>query len=506
MKKIFFDFHVHPTIKPFGHACKQVLKKKLPITKDTFSYEYLKEHQPKILDQLLNPRKKCSMWREDNPSRLLNPHFAELAFAKYSQSNFTAAEESGSRVLCVSLYPIEKEFLLATCDQKVTGLPLAKNLVTGVTSARIKYIQSDRYKYFANVEAEYEYLKTSSQEPSSKGQKFHIAGSYAEVDAILKKEPNAIVIIITIEGANVLYPTKEIRKEDIGAVLANIQAMKNWEHPPFFITLAHHFYNGFVSHEKSLVSLVTTLGKMNQKPHMNQPVSAIHDLEYFTEEGLQVIDAMLDDTNGKRILIDVKHIDYRGRKQYYALLEEKYNNQVPVIVSHGAIGAKVEGDIFNDWTLNLNDDDIAAVWKTNGLIGIELDQRVLGFDKLLKYKKRKKEHPKRLSPEFNSELVWNAMHYIAGKCADIIEEKGLQGADPWSVLTIGSDYDGLINPINKYPTLVSYPLLKEHLVKHARKFKASGDSVLHKHTRQTPEELVDQIMHENGLNFLKKNF
>lgn len=270
MSKGFFDFHVHPTIKPFGRTAGRILRKRLPVTREALEYTFLEKKLPRLFKRLFRHRNRYSIWREDNPNRFLNPHFAELAFAKYSQSNFTAATDAHSKVLCVSLYPIEKEFLSKTLDQKLTGCPILKKMVAGIGSRRIKYIQGSSYNYFQDLEAEYEYLKTLSKKAADNGRKFSIVSDFSQLVQLLEEDPNALAVVITIEGANVLYPTSQICKEDISKVLANIDRMKAWEHPPFLMTLAHHFYNGFVSHERSLVDFVTKLGKMDQSVGRNQ--------------------------------------------------------------------------------------------------------------------------------------------------------------------------------------------------------------------------------------------
>ena len=87
----FFDLHIHPTIKPFGHFCKQLLKKGLPIDAATIRYDNLKQNHPKLLDLLYDGHNEESLWNDKRPNPILNPKFGELAFAKYSQSNFTSA-------------------------------------------------------------------------------------------------------------------------------------------------------------------------------------------------------------------------------------------------------------------------------------------------------------------------------------------------------------------------------------------------------------------------------
>lgn len=91
-----------------------------------------------------------------------------------------------------------------------------------------------------------------------------------------------------------------------------------------------------------------------------------------------------------------------------------------MVFSHAAVGAETEEGWFNTWTINLNNDDIKAVWETRGLIGLELDQRLLGFNEYVTYCKDNDLRIRRQDPHFNAALIWNAAKYIANECAGIL--------------------------------------------------------------------------------------
>lgn len=507
MNRPYFDFHVHPLIKPFGHACKKLLKSHKNLKPVYFTREYLESKHPQILKDFFNTRSKASLWNDNRPCRILNKLIGELAFAKFSQSNLTAAKDANARVVSLSLYPIEKEFLTKSLDQKISGIPLFKNIVTGISDARIKYIQGPDYRYFDDTMAQYEYLKTSAELSLGTDRELILVSCFEEIEQNLNKNPGAIIGFLSIEGANVFYPTKEVRKEDIDQVLQNIEVVKNWEYPPLMVSLAHHFYNGFVSHEESLVKLVRNLGNIDQSRGCNKELSFIPGFLYYTAEGIRVIDKLLDTSCGRRILIDMKHTDFRGRKEYYTHIRKNYNNQVPVVFSHAAVGVETEEKWFNTWTINLNNDDIKAVWETRGLIGLELDQRLLGFDAYIKYCKDQNIKIRRQSPEFNAALIWNAAKYIANECAGILHNTpGEERTNAWSCISIGSDFDGLINPVNGYPTLRYFKRLEDELTKYAKDFLNEPSRLLHKYSPASATELVEGLMTTNGLQFLKTNF
>jgi microsomal dipeptidase-like Zn-dependent dipeptidase len=245
---------------------------------------------------------------------------------------------------------------------------------------------------------------------------------------------------------------------------------------------------------------------------MNQPISDIPDYTYFTEEGIKVIDTLLSKNNGPRILIDLKHIDYRGRKQYYEHIRKNYGNEIPVVISHAAVGSPDDTmpPWFNPWNININNADIEAVCLTNGIIGILFDQRVLGFNELKQYKKARHISYNKLGKKFSVELIWNSIRYIAEKAAYLknASPSDVTLAEPWDILAIGTDFDGIINPINQFPTLSEMPKLRKELVKVISEYFSSPicDPILQAQTTSTPEEIVEKIFYGNAMRFLAQNF
>lgn len=509
---MYIDIHNHPTVKPFGHVCKYLLKKKIDIVPQNLNYDYLLAHHPEMLEKLPKPCRKSSLWHKDWPYFIFNRIFSELFFAKFTESNFSDALKGDTRILFVSLYPIEKEYMTKTCDEILFGVPILKNFVTGISTKRIKFIQSDKYRYFNDLSCEYEFLKTFQHYTTTKNQKYVIARDFEHLsEQITEDDKNKVSVVLTIEGSNTLYPTKNVDPLDINTVLNNIEEIKSWPHRVLWISLAHHFFNGFLSHEKSLIDEVVGLGNIDQTQGMNKPVSDIPDFTYYTENGLKVIKALLSTTNGRRILPDLKHADFRARKQYYSLIEKEYNNKVPVVISHAAVGGPSPElpAYFNSWTINLNDDDIYALCATQGITGIEFDQRLLGFKELREYNKKHRIRFCRLSKKFSVDMIWNTIRYIAEKAAAYkVANPALPITEPWEIIAIGTDYDGVINPINKFPTLASMPKLKILLQErievymHGSQYDANVKAL----TQSTPAQITDGIFFGNAYNFLKANF
>ena len=116
----------------------------------------------------------------------------------------------------------------------------------------------------------------------------------------------------------------------------------------------------------------------------------------FTDLGKKVLREALDNTNGKRIYIDIKHMSPQSRKEYFHILETEYKNEnIPVIVSHGAVnGLKSMDDPTpgNDHLssicltegINFYDNEILMVAKTQGIFALQTDERRLACEAYIK--------------------------------------------------------------------------------------------------------------------------
>ena len=473
--KYFADIHVHPTMKPYGHSFPS------------------KENSK-------NPRSDSSIWYYDPPN--IFEKFVDLigGIVKYRQSSFSAMGFGNTGIVFASLYPIERSFF----DNKLkTGdfNDMILNFITSVGKERIDYIQSIT-DYFVDLENEYNYLKqldgkTVTLADRAKYQ-YTLAKNAADLNTILgqntntSKKVNSIAVFVSIEGAHVFgtgikpktNPAKPQQIQD------NVDKVKNWEYRPVFITMAHHFYNELCGHAKSLTGIV--------KKATDQSYGLD---EGFTELGLAVLDKLLDNSQNKRILIDIKHMSRKARLEYFNLLETKYKEEeIPVIVSHGAVmGNEKDKHLFLQEDINFYDDEIIKIAETNGLFGIQFDERriVAAGDKELK----KSHGLERRKVLFHSSvLIWRQIQHIA----ELLDSKGLFA---WGIQSLGSDFDGIINPLNGYWTVENYPTLSDYLLMHAHNYtKQFSGNLTQSRNRIDPEEIVNRIMGDNTHLFIQKYY
>lgn len=207
----------------------------------------------------------------------------------------------------------------------------------------------------------------------------------------------------------------------------------------------------------------------------------------------------------------------------------------------GAWGILNKGFTFNPWTINLMDEDIVEVLNSGGLIGVSLDVRILGWQNSLRKKSDEYISPEEfhyffpkirvnsLSFETPDEdegeekemsvaesyllpdkeerhplaLCFNLLHIISvGKLYS-------NASNPWDQICIGSDYDGLIDPLKNCRAADSMPQLKGLLNKWLPIAEESylryngGPKLLPK---KGMEEIVDKVLYKNGQRFLQEWF
>jgi microsomal dipeptidase-like Zn-dependent dipeptidase len=483
MKRAYIDLHCHPALKPYGKSYK---------------YEPTKQNH-------LNAGRKNSIWHYSPPNFLERQVNKILTLTKFTQTDLSALAKANCQVVVISLYPFEKHFL----KKRMLGFKFVSdiltNLAAGVSHSRIDNIRSHN-SYFQDLNFEYDYylqLDNFAQKIGDITYTYRMTNSFSEVEENIAKSTDTrkiISLVPTIEGAHAFETGLLLDKNmaDEQTILNNIEEVKNWNHKPLFITLAHHFYNEICGHARSI-----NIGaiKDNQNRGLNTDV---------TELGFKVIDKLLDNTNNKRILIDVKHMSTAARKTYYHLLETKYADQnIPIIVSHGAANGKrsIEewnekdaalSDQFSDIDINFYDAEILRIAKSKGIFGLQLDERRIGSKKAVKssriYMPNKKSRLRN-----KSELIWNQIQH----CAEILNKNNLFC---WETLVIGSDFDGIVNPIKGIWTSENIKDIEPYLVERAETYLKENNQKLIPINQITAQEIIDRVLFINAETFLKTNF
>ena len=322
-----------------------------------------------------------------------------------------------------------------------------------------------------------------------------------EIEEDPEAEVDTIYVILAIEGGHVFNCGLKMagKTANEAEVLANVDKVKQWDKRVFFMGLTHHFDNELAGHAQSLSGIV---GKScDQSVGLN---------EGFTDLGWKVLRKLLDNSNGSRVLIDLKHLSVKAREQYYRFLETDHPGEnIPLLVSHGAVtGLKSHSDqvkenfansgLFLTSDINFYNDEIIRVGRSGGLFGIQFDERRLANKQEVKESGNNLSRRRMLYQK--SKLIWNQIQHIA----EVLDH---DNQFAWKIQCIGSDNDGMVNPLNGYWTAEEMPMLDSNLEKHAYNFMNSAEVQNFKSfNKLTADEIVERFMRGNAWEFLKRNF
>jgi len=552
------DLHCHPSLKP-----------------------HLNDRIPDIWRRAENPLAHQVFARFSIRKLVLAGTLNKLA--RVTQSNLDACFEGRNRLVVCSLYPFEREFLrpdrpfkrasllVRTGLQLLLGRRYRKSvdlklirLITGISEKWTSWFlgqvhgQEVWIDYFRDYQREYNYLK-DSQGPrpgdAAVGSipEFRLVRSFAELEA-LEGRP-VICGILSLEGLHGIgrYPKKALRGatpfEDLmpeeqeairTSLFRNLDTIKmagrgTGSDPdgiaPFFVTFSHHMNNFLAGHARSFGGLLSRV--FNQQPGLGLGFSAL---------GEEMVGRLLERReDAGRILIDTKHLSLKARGEYYRRVGNMRNrgDNVPVIASHTAVNglADLATAAGNDndprierrsyisrFSINLTDEDIREILKSDGLIGICMhDGRMPGrkFKRKLKAVRAYREKAKRLYAQL---FLTNVFHIVRVGEAYLASGGRVAGsADPWKTVALGSDNDGIVDPFDTYRTAADFPAFRKKLIEalktqerpYMREFRIlslpgevpmPAAEIARLMNGQTPEEVVDRIFYSNVRHFLKKYF
>jgi hypothetical protein len=350
--------------------------------------------------------------------------------------------------------------------------------LTGISFAKLIFIhnqieaKNNNETYFEELKQEIFYILSHVNKSFSlqngKNVTIRLPKNKEELTKYLQ-EVNSLVLVFAIEGIQAISKIGKINSEDLEAHKVHyLQAIDFLKTPieyegnqysiaPVYLSPAHHFPNFLFGHAKTFNGLIGNLLNQELNPSMG-----------IKRQGIELIDCLISNENGKRILIDVKHFSVQARRDYYDHLQKiDPNNTIPIICSHTGITntswkrpnnaipedneSKNGKNYFLDWNVNLYNEELLIIAERNGLIGIQLDEKRIGDDYNEKKAISLNEHIK----ESEKLLLANMLvivHTINNKKA-------------WDMICIGSDFDGLINSLESAPDSKSLPQLKENLTR-----------------------------------------
>ncbi len=499
----FVDIHCHPSIKAYARSFAAT---------------------PGIQsDDITN---HTSVWRRDAPSLFDKVKNYIASLTNFIQSDASSLAKGRVGVACLSFYPQEKGFFVNKAGTGIVSDALTK-LATEFGQQRIDFVQQ-MPSYWDDLQQEMNFLKQGAGKKvilEGKEVSYEIARSYADIELAMREETlgeSKIIFVPTIEGGHVFdqvmncyvpaatFPNG-VPPDALARTLQRIRQLRSSSDGllrPAFITLTHHFWNGLAGQARSLGGLVKCI--IDQENGL---------AEGMKEAGREVIRALLQDTTDDagnpvpKIYIDIKHMSRQTRLDYFQMLDEEFPDVfVPLIASHaGVTGLSAPGGttqtpaaqegLFMTDDINFYDDEILRIEESGGIAGIQLDERRIGSKQALR---NARGNIRRRDILFAwSKLVWNQVRHMA----EVLDSNGRYA---WGIQTLGSDFDGIIDPINGYWTSETFDDLDDYLLKHAFDYlkgvKAPCPLLQDRNKAVAAEEIVDRVMTSNALSLLSKIF
>lgn len=606
---MIFDFHAHLTFKPFNSRSIYHQGKKLPDTE---------------------------LWKErfrPTKSILKLPMNLEKEVNYTSQIHLNALAKSDIRCMCVSLYPLERVFtatlknhrhtifgeIFSKADDLLFFVDLEKHFkdkfykavgtLAGYDYQVVRKIHDGPYHYYNQMMAEYKFLVDHQNKKPAHGKlKYEIANNYTEYHRIVSE--NKLAVIISAEGMN-CFMDESIRfdhhlnnerkgqiKEIDDIYTRHVKDFKSQKHPPFFVTFAHHQYNFLCGHSPSFVGIAevafdqggSTVDAAGKKTHFYDV--GIHPV------GQKIVKQLLDRQDGRRVLIDTKHMSPAARVDFHDFVKQQRSagDKIPIIQSHTAVSgrpsmrgishaaknlelptSKARKSVFSSGAINLFDDEIIEIVESDGLMGIMIDEkRIVGYrlqddtayyasllpalhpnrskpeQKLADHKKLFKkamfdlvkqkrslalaeldskpnrEKIKRIEKRISNcqkevdrlynlletifhSILLNQFLYIVQVVNDASSTNpGLANGKGWDHVCIGTDYEGVINPLDIYYYASDLSKLQSKLVFYWTNAVLNPQPSFGKYRKylfgQKPEYWINKILWKNADRFLKTYF
>ena len=493
----FADFHVHGNFKSYFTGYK-VAEKKSPWEKIIYK-----------VDKVL---------------------FNEYDELFTSQSCFSQMLKGDLQLAVVPLYSTERGFAASFLLQVLNFL--SKN----IDNKLFRAINKRQVTHYKQLQDCYAHLLTAYTGGHTDAAKVNFTRTSADFKL------GHINVVFSMEGAHAFLDREEDVTTPAGMqkVVERIMDFKkkarDSEYPRLFILNFTHLTRAHFSNHAFGIKLISHEDFI--------PIG-----RGLSAAGLKLIETcLMEDDDHHAIVIDIKHMSLESRKEYYKIRNAKYPG-VPVVASHAActgisyefvndyveeINApqfnkkkcnlvtyrKPDGHIpgtgFNPWSINLYDEDIAEILVSGGIIGLSLDQRILGTGKLAREKMSRAETFEGVTPDRpvlaadpdEGPSIKDAELHFRHFCNNLfhIIKVGKRisgfGDEAWNRVVIGSDFDGLIDAVDFCCTAEDYQSIGVYM---KEKMPALAEEA-GVHLPMSLQDIIEGLLYTNGEKFLRKYY
>ncbi len=394
-----------------------------------------------------------------------------------SQSCLSQLHAGRVNLVVAPVYGLERAFTRSNILQLVAAL------AEKIDHRFIQDIKHGKHAYVDLMRMDLNALNAFPTDPNNGGQHARVLSSIAEFDP----DSSDVQVILALEGGHNFYGRQANGDDDVSldTIHHNLDEFKQPGGPrALYLTPTHLARNVFGNHCYG--------------------VKMIRDQEFFpnghglTPMGRDLIARALDTSDGRRrILIDIKHMSLQMRIDFYRMRWDlPGGDRIPILCSHAGVTGISQGQVFryvdgwykplfqehinvryikpkgidgcefNPWSINLYDEDIYQIIASRGIIGLSLDERILGSGRVAMERMSPLEafKPSRYQMTFLDDRETedgevDVERTVKQLCATLLHVVRIgthaPNADPWDHVCLGSDYDGLINAVNPAPTAES---------------------------------------------------
>ncbi|MFH1120976.1 MAG: membrane dipeptidase [Bacteroidota bacterium] len=471
-----------------------------------------------------------SCWKEVNVSGAID-FISRNTFD--SQSSLSQMARGNCSIAVAALYPLETK--LADVDL----LQILARLVEDrkFANKRLQDIKHHKWTSFNYANDELDHILSDQLHTiDGKQKRLKVLSNWTDFNP---GDPDTLHIVFTLEGGHSLtYGRNE--NADISKMLENLRHFRR-RIPLLYFTMAHMQQMVFANHAYGMKSA----GKYYFVPRGSG----------LTDHGRKLIDECYTDRQGKKVLVDVKHMSLRSRFDFYMYRKQMEYENIPIIASHvGVTGISkdnhrfikklvqpflrkfyklvhqqvpgmIEGTFFNPSTINMYDEDIVEILKSDGIIGISFDIRIIGGkhrppkEFMSSYEEylfnsttdsdlivsnneadfQDEEGDDNLFEENEIEIAGDkGVLHFANQVLHILRTGNTAGIDATNHIAIGTDFDGLIASLPEVPDASMMPEFAEKLIKVFERCN------LQTFTSDNALDLVEKIMNKNTERFIER--
>ncbi|MCH2043075.1 MAG: peptidase [Saprospiraceae bacterium] len=491
----FVDIHVNSTTKPFYSQTKKEYNLWDPI-----------DHS-------------CG---RSLPSQVIRDFGIKIP--KNAQANFESLIGGNVRIVCVNISPIEQEYFNQSSFSTDKNKNSTVACITGIHGDEL-FLRRKEVDYFSDLLSNIAFIKQYEDKThyiNGKEYKYMIIRSKADIETVLQSN-NLIGLVFTVEGAHSvghsLYINENITElpEYERYILNNINRLKGktplyldkqdlLDLPILFFAPCKFYYNGAGGQALSF--------NKEQQNVFSKPENTIGA---ETELGKSIIDSLIS-KEGRRILIDLKHMNLDFRTYYYKSVERAgiLGENIPIVASHCGISgrkwkdalykrkdddSKNNNSYLNHWQQNLGEEDIQKIFRSKGLIGISLDKTILAGQIALNEIENTMPDSRQRRQACLKVFMANVLTIV----------RVINSPKAWDIISIGSDFDAMYDPLDPYYSAETFPELANDIQSFLEHPETIGGDLFTVQEIQRlmfnlpADEIANKIMSTNAIEFMKRN-